>query len=282
MAPERSDVRQPWSDLQNDLTVVDYFTMLTAELSGRSFSKAEHNRTLSALIDRPRGGVEFKHQNISAILLGLGQPWIEGYKPAANFQASLVDAVLRWLSERPDWLKPASNLGAAGTMGEPSALWIGPPPTLSNAPAPLDPVTLSLFAGKFDAAGRDERNRELGRAGEERILLHERGALRDAGRADLADRIRWVSLENDGAGFDILSFETNGTERLLEVKTTNGWERTPFHISRNECATAERHASNWSLVRLYDFARKPRAFEIRPPLDRYVELTPTSFLASLW
>ncbi len=26
---------------------------------------------------------------------------------------------------------------------------------------------------------------------------------------------------------------------LIEVKTTNGWERTPFHISRNELAVAD-------------------------------------------
>jgi hypothetical protein len=42
--------------------------------------------------------VEFKHQNISATLMGLGEAWIIGYKPAFNFQSSLKDAVLRWLS----------------------------------------------------------------------------------------------------------------------------------------------------------------------------------------
>ena len=32
--------------------------------------------------------------------LGLGQPWIPGYKPAANFQNALVDRVLRWLEDQ--------------------------------------------------------------------------------------------------------------------------------------------------------------------------------------
>ena len=40
-------------------------------------------------------------------------------------------------------------------------------------------------------------------------------------------------LDGDGAGYDILSFETDGTERFLEVKTTVGYERTPFFISPN-------------------------------------------------
>jgi hypothetical protein len=42
--------------------------------------------------------------------------------------------------------------------------------------------------------------------------------------------------DGDGAGYDIASFAPDGRPRLIEVKTTNGWERTPFHISRNELA----------------------------------------------
>src|SRR3546814_10695059 len=79
---------------------------LTDELVGRSFNKAALNRDLQAVIDRSKGSLEFKHQNISAVLLGLGQPWIEGYKPAANFQNALVDGVLRWLEARTEWLAP--------------------------------------------------------------------------------------------------------------------------------------------------------------------------------
>jgi len=101
---------------------------------------------------------------------------------------------------------------------------------------------------KFDVAGRDERNRALGRAVEERVLAHERAPLRSAGRDDLARKVRWVSEEDgDGAGYDIASFAPDGLPRLIEVKTTNGWERTPFHITRNELAVAEERRSEWRL-----------------------------------
>jgi len=70
-------------------------------------------------------------------------------------------------------------------------------------------------------------------------VRHEQATLRRAGREDLAEKVRWTSVQDgDGHGFDIASFETDGRERLIEVKTTNGWERTPFHISRNELAVA--------------------------------------------
>ena len=85
----------------------------------------------------------------------------------------------------------------------------------------------------------------------------------------------------DGYGFDIASFEPDGRERLIEVKTTNGWERTPFHISQNEIAIAETRRDEWHLVRVWNFARQPKAFSLRPPLSTHIDLTPTSFLAAL-
>ncbi len=81
-----------WTDEQNDAIVADYFAMLADDIAGRPYSKAEHNRLLQAVIGRPRGSIEYKHQNVSAVLKGLGEDWIPGYKPAFNFQASLVDA----------------------------------------------------------------------------------------------------------------------------------------------------------------------------------------------
>lgn len=68
--------------------------------------------------------------------------------------------------------------------------------------------------------------------------------------------------------------------RLIEVKTTNGWERTPFHITRNELAVAEERRSEWRLFRLWNFSREPKAFELHPPLDAHVSLTATTFQAS--
>ncbi|BCH28845.1 hypothetical protein MesoLjLc_07750 [Mesorhizobium sp. L-8-10] len=234
-----------WTDEQNDAIVADYFAMLADDLAERPYNKAEHNRMLQAVIGRPRGSIEYKHQNISAVLKGLGEDWIPGYKPAFNFQISLVDAVVRWLDRHPDWLARVARVGigpAPSTLQEEAILWIGPPPTHSNAPPPDELEQMTAIARKYDVAERDVRNRTLGRAGEERVLTHERASLLAAGRTDLVERVRWVShVDGDGAGYDIRSFDTDGSDRLIEVKTTNGWERTPFHITRNELAVAEAH-----------------------------------------
>lgn len=273
-----------WSDEQNDAIVADYFVMLADDIAGRPYSKARHNRLLQGDIDRPRGSIEYKHQNISAVLKGLGEDWIPGYKPAFNFQASLVDAVVRWLNLHPDWLAPVARAAVGppqAALQEEAILWIGPPPTHSNAPPPDELEQMTAIARKYDVAERDARNRLLGRAGEERVLVHERASLLSAGRPDLAERIRWVShVDGDGAGYDILSFDLDGRDRLIEVKTTNGWERTPFHITRNELAVAEERRADWRLVRLWNFSREPKAFELQPPLGAHVSLMATSFQAS--
>ncbi|WP_241557473.1 hypothetical protein [Croceibacterium ferulae] len=97
-----------WTSAEIDGIVVDYFAMLAEELAGRSFSKAQHRRALQGRIDRSEDSIEFKHQNISAVMLGLGQPWINGYKPAANFQSAFG----RWrvaLAERAHRLAGAQG-----------------------------------------------------------------------------------------------------------------------------------------------------------------------------
>lgn len=272
---------EAWTDIENDLIVDDYFAMLAADVAGSRYNKAEHNRGLQAQLSRSRTSIEFKHQNISAVLKGLGEDWIPGYKPAFNFQMSLVDAVARWLALNPAWLERQLEASATSELREPEPLWIGPPPTQSNQPPPQELEHMLQIARKFDVAGRDERNRALGRAGEELVIRHERATLKAVDRADLARKVRWVSEEDgDGVGYDIASFDPDGKARLLEVKTTNGWERTPFHITRNELAVADERRAEWRLLRLWNFSREPKAFELTPPLDAHVSLTATAFQAS--
>ena len=129
-------------------------------------------------------------------------------------------------------------------------------------------MTLGI-ARRFDAAGRDERNRALGRAGEALALAHECAVLKDAGRDDLAREVRWVSQEEgDGAGYDIASFAPDGRTRLLEVKTTRGWDRTPFYISRNELARVRGEARGMAAVPSLEFLTGAKGVRTRPAAGR--------------
>lgn len=268
-----------WTTAEIDLIVADYFDMLAMELRGQPFVKAQRNAALQDLTGRSKGSIEFKHQNISAVLMRLGMPWIIGYKPMPNFQKALVDGVKRHLDAQGMILGAAEADSMAG-LNEEATIFIEPPPEKA-APASEPPAFVQRLVRKFDPAARDARYRALGRRGEESIFIFEQSRLRGHGRDDLARKVRWVAQEDgDGAGYDIRSFDLSGAERLIEVKTTTGHSTTPFFLSENERAFSEQRPDAFRLMRLYDFARQPKAFELIPPLDSSVILTPANWTAS--
>ena len=94
----------------------------------------------------------------------------------------------------------------------------------------------------------------MGRAGEEFVVGFERRRLERAGRDDLARDVRWVSdVHGDGYGYDVQSFETDGQERLLEIKTTCGNERTPFWMTKRECDVAAERRDIYRVRRVFHF-----------------------------
>jgi hypothetical protein len=169
----------------------------------------------------------------------------------------------------------------AHSVAEEATLWIGPPPQVDSNDH-KEPEALRRLVRKFDPAERDARNRKLGKQGEELVFMREQHWLRSHDQAELARKVEWTSeVRGDGAGYDIRSFELDGRERLIEVKTTNGPAKTPFFLSENERAFSDERPDAFRLLRLYSFIEKPCAFELRPPLSERLALNPTSYRASL-
>ena len=267
-----------WTTPEINAIVVDYVAMLQAELAGRTIVKAERNRALQALTGRSHGSIEYKHQNISAVMAEFGLPFIQGYKPARNYQRALFAAVEDHLRARG--LHDSLASAASMRVVPPAGLAYQPAPIMSDAQKTIDP-DIHRIIRRFDPAVRDARARALGEAGEAFLFQAEKDWLSANGRDDLANKVRWVAKEDgDGAGFDILSFSKRGEERWLEVKTTNGPSTTPFWISENERRVSEEHRDVFRLTRLYDFSRGPAAFRLRPPLTDYVRLIPAQYRAT--
>lgn len=245
--------------------------MLRSEQAGRPYVKTQHNRDLQQRLSRTAGAIEFKHQNISAVLDELGLPIVKGYRPARNYQGAIFAAIDRFLTAQPDVLQPPVRERAG--VGESVSLFEAPAPVMGSN-SNNRPAELERLVRKFDAAARDARNREVGKAGEELVLLHEISRLNAAGRTDLAKQVRWVSdIDGDGAGYDIRSYSENGSERLIEVKTTIGSLRTPFFLTPNELAVAHERPADYRLFRVYDFSIQPGFFKLRPPLEDSARLT---------
>lgn len=275
-------VGQDWSIEDVELIVQDYFVMLAAESVGKSYSKSEHNEQLRIKLKaRSKSSVELKHQNISAVLDQLGLPYIKGYKPRSNLQELLRRTVQEYVDKhRQDLAKVLDNLESQTAPGNRQyrGVLVEPPKVEAFQPA----VKRARMPRKLDYAARDERNRILGSNGESWVVGYEQTRLGDEGRADLIEKIDWVSDRlGDGTGYDILSFEASDMTRFIEVKTTNGGPITPFIVSSNELSFSEETEDCFCLYRLFDFGSVPKLFILRGPLSSSLALDPIDYRARL-
>jgi hypothetical protein len=254
------------------------FLMLAEERAGRDYNKSEYRRSVIAAIGRKPGSIERKLQNVSAVLDEIGIPWIQGYKPLPHYQDALVAVVEQQVFLHPE-LFEATGAGPLRVRDE-NEILVAPPAFLNSDPESR-PAAIRRLVGKFDPAAGDARNRDLGRAGEEFVVGFERHRLEKAGRNDLAKDVRWVSdLDGDGYGFDVQSFETDGQQRLLEIKTTCGNERTPFWMTKRECDVAAEQGGIYRVRRVFHFRNEVKMFDIAPPLEPRLLLTPATFMAA--
>lgn len=274
-----------WRPDEVELIVTDYLAMLTCELTGQAYNKtAKRQLLLKKLPGRTGGSIEFKHANISAVMLELGFPYLRGYKPRSNFQRSLlvqeVSAQVLTHSLIDEVALSAAQMPAASADVLDFSRVKAAAPRRETAVNERPPQYLRAPL-KRDYLEREAQNRSLGSAGEEFALRFEQWRLRQLGVEQLAQRVVHASrIEGDGLGYDIRSFEPDGRERFIEVKTTSFGERTPFFVSANEVRFARDHAPQFHLYRLFDFRASPRLFQLDGPIEGHCNLNPTTYRAS--
>ena len=158
--------------------------MLELQLRGEPYNKAERNRQLRKVLDgRSPGSVEFKHQNISAVLINRHQPYVTGYKPRYNYQSLLEDVVLQWLESDRAWagkalrsellapkVAPVTDFSQLAELEE-------SPPDRRERSQPSQPRVV-----RIDFVEKDAKNARLGRLGEEWAVEYERRRLFDVCR----------------------------------------------------------------------------------------------------
>lgn len=280
---------EAWSLEEVAATVADYFEMLGHELRGESYSKKEHNRRLQRqLRARSAGAIEFKHQNISAVLIELGFPYIDGYKPRVNYQELLREEVVARLDADIGLASAAEIIVEAPVHRAPETkqldqVLVPAPVRDRERPRVYDrPVPSPVPRLGVNYLEREARNASLGRAGEVFAFNVEHRRLWEAGHRELAERIEHVSqTRGDGLGYDILSFEENGRERLIEVKTTSFGAMTPFFVSRHEIAVSEERADQFRVYRVFKFRDAPKVFMLAGSLRQSCVLDPVQYRASI-
>lgn len=273
-----------WSREEVEAIVADHLQMLALQLAGQTVNKSEHRRRLQAKLNgRTEGSIELKHCNITAVLLDLGFPTLIGYQPRSNYQGLLGTIVAEQVRALP-----LLDQAAQAAVEQPAIAPIGLDFARVKTDAPTkqhratDTERTPLFQPvKRDYLEREARNQSLGLAGEEFILQFEHWRLIQLGQLKLADRVEHVARsKGDGLGYDVLSYDTDGRERFIEVKTTTFGRDTPFFMSRGELTLSRQAKEQFHLYRLFEFRKSPRLFDLAGPLDQHCSLDPVTYRAS--
>lgn len=282
-AASATAVSGPWSIREAQAVTEDYFTMLHAEITGKLYSKADHRNRLSTELRRDGDEVESYYCGISAILGAIGLPFIDTFKPETCNDAQLETAIQELITQQPERIE---------------SLWIADEPARTSIPVELDDskafwVSAPTKGGAGDYAAiawnpggqveadfrkREARNYNLATAGERFVLAFERARLREAGRKELIERIEWTS-QHAGAdmGYDIKSFNDDGSERIIAVKTTNYNQRFPFAISAEELAYSQSNSKNFHIYRVFNFSKGARLFILTGNLEKSGALKPVVY-----
>jgi hypothetical protein len=277
-----------WSPQQVAAAVTEYFHMLEKELVGKPYNKAEHNRNLQKISGRDRGSIEFKHRNISAVLIELGYPYIDGYKPLFNYQKRLLPEVEARAKEavtlnkvaRKAVEKPVDSIPVVRNI---LSIQVPPPVREKKTSSLVKAERILRKPVQRNYLETEAHNASLGLAGEKFILEFEYERLWKAGKRKFADRIEHVAQsKGDYVGYDILSFEKTGRERFIEVKTTRYGAFTPFFASRNEVKVSEIYEKEYQLYRLFHFnkerGRQPELYILPGALRHTCTLEPNQFV----
>lgn len=130
------------------------------------------------------------------------------------------------------------------------------------------------------------RQKTIGDLGEELVFEYEKRRLIDLGFMELANQIEHSSkVIGDGLGYDIKSFNEDGSHRYIEVKATTQSNQAAFYMSVNEIEFAKINKNAFYIYRVYQLNEECRSglvYEIsgQKLLDDYV-FEPTQFKINL-
>jgi hypothetical protein len=198
-----------------------------------------------------------------------------------QFPGASEQVVLEYLGVHRDFFEPL----VAGPVLNPTdspdvgTFYVGqvvqPPPEAMRIPATTWSPSARL--SRFDFVARDAViSDDLGKF----VVEFERKRLHDDGRRDLVRRIEWIAqARGDGAGYDVQSFNVDGSSRLIEVKTTGLGKYFPFNVTVNEVHCSQARPLEFHLYRVFNFGPDARLYMLPGELSKSCHLAPTQYRA---
>lgn len=129
-----------------------------------------------------------------------------------------------------------------------------------------------------------EEKMKIGLEAEKLVFNEIKNKLIKRGFVELADKVKWVSREGDGIGYDILAYDIidgKEIELYIEVKATVGELTDAFDISKNELNFAKENKDNYKIYRVGNMREEnPKYFVLENDLEEYLKFEPTNYKAT--
>jgi Domain of unknown function (DUF3883) len=118
----------------------------------------------------------------------------------------------------------------------------------------------------FSVPDQEESNMIIGNTGEEAVAEYERNLLQENGKYYLSSRVEVVSKTiGDGLGYDVLSFDQDGNEKFIEVKTTRSNGLTAnFSFTRGELNFLVSNPNTAFVYCVFDITKNSPRLKIYP------------------
>jgi len=264
--------------------VRDYFTRLESELRGRGNRRSALSRGATAEDERIS---ERTYRRIAGALVEHGLPYMSTYKPLPGGTETLDEAVASYLRNHPEALRlmEADVDGPVGIVpdleGRSPEEVLARTPDANDIPAMATEDRLAKAVSGVDFLAREQRNTSLAWAGELFVLQYEMTRLRAEGADMYADYVEHSSAEEGtGSGYDIHSYDGDGFDRYIKVKTTRYRRETPLFVTANEIAMAAAHQQRYWLYRVFEWRQAPRIYCINGALHERFQLEPVAYRAT--
>lgn len=125
-----------------------------------------------------------------------------------------------------------------------------------------------------------EKQGKLGLAGELMVIEYEKRKLKEL---NINKQVEHISkITKDQAGYDIKSYDENGNEIHIEVKTTRLGINTPFYLSHKELEYCNKNEDKYRLYRIYNFNDETQTgdfYIIEGRIDNFIHLQPYTYIA---
>lgn len=131
----------------------------------------------------------------------------------------------------------------------------------------------------------EEHKKEIGKQGELIVFEEEKRRLIKAKCPDLAKKVDHISLKDDSAGYDILSFRKDDSKKYIEVKSTEehfSGKRTEFEITATQVDASKTYGDNYYIYRVFDVASKKPPIKIIKNPYKKIKLEPKVYNAAIY